>query len=270
MRNCDSLDSRQVVMNAVSKASAVVGDTPQSTASCYFVPAADSFVLPTRGVGRCPSGPDMLGCQMVSHTPWHIMFCLAVCPHPVLPRSTKPLIASLVLIASLTHPSLPLLPPPPQALQSLALDPVFLSTLNTWLADLVVERSDANLHVLKQVLQLLGLLKAATWAGVTASGLCVTVRKAVGHRNRDVVATATALIKVGIRVHGGWGQEGRHCAQTGSLQQTWAGGHMCASIYAVVFVPACVCPGLPARACWFVGRCCLLSHPPLCCCMWLL
>jgi hypothetical protein len=100
-------------MNAVSKASAVVGDTPQSTASCYFVPAADSFVLPTRGVGRCPSGPDMLGCQMVSHTPWHIMFCLAVCPHPVLPRSTKPLIASLVLIASLTHPSLPLLPPPP-------------------------------------------------------------------------------------------------------------------------------------------------------------
>jgi hypothetical protein len=161
-------------------------------------------------------------------------------------------------------------PPPPQALQSLALDPVFLSTLNTWLADLVVERSDANLHVLKQVLQLLGLLKAATWAGVTASGLCVTVRKAVGHRNRDVVATATALIKVGIRVHGGWGQEGRHCAQTGSLQQTWAGGHMCASIYAVVFVPACVCPGLPARACWFVGRCCLLSHPPLCCCMWLL
>jgi hypothetical protein len=73
---------------------------------------------------------------------------------------------------------------------------VFLSTINTWLADLVAERSDANLHVLRQVLELLALLKAATWAGLTASGLCVTVRKAAGHRNRDVVGKATALLKV--------------------------------------------------------------------------
>lgn len=80
----------------------------------------------------------------------------------------------------------------------LAGDAVFLSTLNTWLADLVVERSDANLHVLVKLLEVLALLKAASWAGLTASGLCVTVKKAAGHRNREVVNKSTALLKVGL------------------------------------------------------------------------
>jgi hypothetical protein len=73
---------------------------------------------------------------------------------------------------------------------------VFLSTLNAWLADLVVERSDANLHVLLKVLEVLAMLKAASWAGLAASGLCVTVKKAAGHRNRDVLNKSAALLKV--------------------------------------------------------------------------
>lgn len=83
-----------------------------------------------------------------------------------------------------------------QTLSHLSADPVFLSTLNTWLADLVVERSDANLHVLLKVLEVLAMLKGASWAGLTASGLCVTVKKAAGHRNRDVLNKSTALLKV--------------------------------------------------------------------------
>jgi hypothetical protein len=78
---------------------------------------------------------------------------------------------------------------------------VFLSTLNTWLADLVVERSDANLHVLLKVLEVLAMLKAASWAGLTASGLCVTVKKAAGHRNRDVLNKSAALLKVRHPAH---------------------------------------------------------------------
>lgn len=75
-------------------------------------------------------------------------------------------------------------------------DPVFLSTLNNWLADLVVERSDANLHVLLRLLEVLAALKPATWAALTASGLCVTLKKGAGHRNREVASKSSALLKV--------------------------------------------------------------------------
>lgn len=81
-------------------------------------------------------------------------------------------------------------------MSNLSADPVFLSTLNTWLADLVVERSDANLHVLLRLLEVLAALKAAAWAGLTAAGLCMTVKKAAGHRNRDVASKSAALLKV--------------------------------------------------------------------------
>lgn len=84
-----------------------------------------------------------------------------------------------------------------QALSHLSADTVFLSLLNTWLADLVVERSDANLHVLLKLLEVLALLRSASWAGLTSSGLCVTVKKATGHRNRDVGNKSTGLLKVG-------------------------------------------------------------------------
>lgn len=102
-----------------------------------------------------------------------------------------------------------------QALSHLSADAVFLSLLNTWLADLVVERSDANLHVLLKLLEVLALLRSASWAGLTSSGLCVTVKKATGHRNRDVGNKSTGLLKVGQgRLRGGALGRGEHaCAR---------------------------------------------------------
>lgn len=73
----------------------------------------------------------------------------------------------------------------------------------------MVERSDANLHVLLRLLEMLASLKAAAWAGLTAAGLCVTVKKAAGHRNRDVASKSAALLKVreGKVSQAGWAKD---------------------------------------------------------------
>lgn len=73
----------------------------------------------------------------------------------------------------------------------------------------MVERSDANLHVLLRLLEMLASLKAAAWAGLTAAGLCATVKKAAGHRNRDVASKSAALLKVreGKVSQAGWAKD---------------------------------------------------------------
>jgi len=83
-----------------------------------------------------------------------------------------------------------------QALQACAQDALFLGTLNTWLSELIGERSDANLHVLRKLLEVLQKLPAANYAVLQATGLLVSLHKACKHRQRDVAQTATAIAKV--------------------------------------------------------------------------
>lgn len=83
-----------------------------------------------------------------------------------------------------------------QALQHLSESHKFLETLRSWLAELLPERSDANLHVTHKIMELMAKL-TSSWAAISAvSGLMDTVRAASEHRNREVAQMGTALRKV--------------------------------------------------------------------------
>jgi len=83
-----------------------------------------------------------------------------------------------------------------QALQACAQDALLLGTFNSWLLELVGERSDANLHVLRKLLEVLQKLPAASYTVLQAAGLLVSLDKACKHRQRDVAQTATSIAKV--------------------------------------------------------------------------
>jgi hypothetical protein len=85
-------------------------------------------------------------------------------------------------------------------MQHLCADAVFLSTLNEWLDDLVLERSDANLGTLHRLMDLVAALGASTWAALNAAGLVSTIKAAAQHRDRDVAQRGAAIAKVGLRV----------------------------------------------------------------------
>lgn len=103
-----------------------------------------------------------------------------------------------------------------QALGHLSEDAAFLSTLHSWLDELVPERSDANLHVLLKLLELLGKL-SSSWPALSGSSLLDSIKAASEHRSREVAQAAAAIRKVGSGVRalaGGWlamPYEVKHC-----------------------------------------------------------
>jgi hypothetical protein len=96
-----------------------------------------------------------------------------------------------------------LLKAPPKAMAALAADALFLSTLNAWLGDLVLERSDANLHILRRLMELLGRLHGASWRGLAASGLLSSIKAAAAHRDREVAQRGADTAKVRSAVSAG-------------------------------------------------------------------
>jgi hypothetical protein len=93
-----------------------------------------------------------------------------------------------------------------QALSQLSQDATFMSTLHSWLSELLPERSDANAHVLLKVLELLSRLNDSSWALLSSSGLLDSIKTASEHRNKEVAQQAAAIRKVrGATVCcGGW------------------------------------------------------------------
>jgi hypothetical protein len=85
---------------------------------------------------------------------------------------------------------------PHQALSQLSQDAPFMATLQSWLAELLPERSDANAHVLLKILELLSRLPDSSWALLGSSGLLESIKTASEHRNREVAQQAAAIRKV--------------------------------------------------------------------------
>lgn len=195
MRSCDSLDSRQQVVTAVIKASPQVRGRVSGQGQGPPGGGSGRWLLVALTSRRTRTG------NVALPEPWpnRSLYCYVTPTACLVPRSSHslPTHHCCCLLASLTASlPFPVQCAQQQALSALSADAVFLSTLNTWVADLVVERSDANLPVLLKLLELLAALKAASWAGLTASGLCVTAKKAAGHRNKEVASKSAALLKV--------------------------------------------------------------------------
>lgn len=83
-----------------------------------------------------------------------------------------------------------------QALSQLSQDAAFLSTLHSWLAELLPERSDANAHVLLKILELLSRLPDSSWAALSSCGLLDSIKTASEHRNKEAAQQAAAIRKV--------------------------------------------------------------------------
>jgi hypothetical protein len=81
-----------------------------------------------------------------------------------------------------------------------------MSTLHSWLSELLPERSDANAHVLLKIVELLSRLNDSSWALLSSSGLLDSIKTASEHRNKEVAQQAAAIRKVrGATVCcGGW------------------------------------------------------------------
>ncbi|WIA28969.1 hypothetical protein OEZ86_011504 [Tetradesmus obliquus] len=83
----------------------------------------------------------------------------------------------------------------PQALSQLSQDGPFLATLQSWLAELLPERSDANAHVLLKILELLGRLPDSSWALLSSCRLLGSIKAAAEHRNKEVAQAAAPIRK---------------------------------------------------------------------------
>ncbi|WIA08913.1 hypothetical protein OEZ85_008331 [Tetradesmus obliquus] len=83
----------------------------------------------------------------------------------------------------------------PQALSQLSQDGPFLATLQSWLAELLPERSDANAHVLLKILELLSRLPDSSWALLGSCGLLDSIKAAAEHRNKEVAQAAAPIRK---------------------------------------------------------------------------
>lgn len=83
-----------------------------------------------------------------------------------------------------------------QAVQYLSEHAKFLEVVCSWLAELLPERSDANLHVTKKLLELLAKL-TSSWAAITAvPSMMDTIKAASEHRSKEVAQMGAAVRKV--------------------------------------------------------------------------
>eukprot|EP00878_Enallax_costatus_P019801 GHUV01020904.1.p1 GENE.GHUV01020904.1~~GHUV01020904.1.p1 ORF type:complete len:1234 (+),score=527.47 GHUV01020904.1:96-3797(+) len=84
---------------------------------------------------------------------------------------------------------------PAETLHHLSESPKFLEVIRSWLAELLPERSDANLHVTKKTIELMAKL-TSSWAALEAvPGMMDTVKAASEHRNKEVAQLGAALRK---------------------------------------------------------------------------